>query len=277
MSSGGRTGNCLNKVIRDVCSSDFLSCRVIGCQTIKIRKQQESRARPYSGGEHKRECVADGNSWQAARNQRPLVCRSADISPSKKPLRAEAANKVAGEVLGLTQLLVDGRHVLLVERKVSLEGDGSGMGIGLGEGAVNGAIEVESIRGEKKFVSLAPLHHDSGDTRPPTSRAPAGCSAGGRSGGPRPAAPDTSESPTRPRLPAPSNAAGRRNSGSRFCFHAGSIALRRPWRPRRSRNDDRTGAASSLRRAADSGRRGRRRRFPRGRQPFLSSSSAVRK
>ena len=64
-------------------------------------------------------------------NQSSLVGRSADIAPAKKPLWAEAANKVAGEVLRIIQLHADGRHVFLLEREVSLEGDGPGMGIGL--------------------------------------------------------------------------------------------------------------------------------------------------
>ena len=90
-----------------------------------------------------------GNIYSA-----PLVCGSAYSTEAKKPSRAEAAKKVAGKVFGLAQLLVDGRNVLLVERKVSRECDGSGMGIGLRESTVNEALEVESIRGKKKFVSV---------------------------------------------------------------------------------------------------------------------------
>ena len=52
-------------------------------------------------------------------------------APAKKPFWAEAANKVAGEVLRIIQLHADGRHVFLLEREVSLEGNGPGMGIGL--------------------------------------------------------------------------------------------------------------------------------------------------
>ena len=42
----------------------------------------------------------------------------------------------------------------LCEWKVALEGDGPRLRIGLGESAVNRTFEIESIRGEKKLVSV---------------------------------------------------------------------------------------------------------------------------
>ena len=69
----------------------------------------------------------------------------------KRPTRSRA------RFSGLSSCLPMAATSCSVERKVSLEGDGPRMGIGLGESAVDGAVEVESIRGEKKFVSLVLL------------------------------------------------------------------------------------------------------------------------
>ena len=100
------------------------------------------------------EFVSDRNRRYSAGDECPLISRVCNVAPAQQPLWAEATDKLAGEHFRLTQLLADSRHVLLVERKVSPEGDGSGMGIGRRESALDGAIEVESIGGEEKLASV---------------------------------------------------------------------------------------------------------------------------
>ncbi len=62
--------------------------------------------------------MPNGRLWHCTGDQRPLICRIGNISPSEEPLGAEAFDQVAGEGLGRVEAFGDGLHIVFCERKV---------------------------------------------------------------------------------------------------------------------------------------------------------------